>query len=390
LGPEELDNRLRCLPGAYGIRHFKNGISSLSQVSGKERKEMARVLLGCLIGKVPRSVMLTFRSLLDFIYLAQYPTHDDSTLEYLTEALKTYHKNKDILIKLGIRDHLNIPKFHSLVHYVESIRLYGTTDNYNTEMFERLHIDFAKKAWRASNHRDEFPQMMKWITRREKMAAYEAFQKECQAMEELDDSEEPQELHLNRRELARTWLPFDRLDVYHKVRFKPCEISEGKEESDVVKAVPGAAREGRKNRFDPVIVLENNDAESTGLTGTRAARVKVIFTLPKTVSASNGRSPAPAWWPEGPLAYVEWYTRFSGAADATHLMYSVSKPPSTADGLPPGKIVPFSQIRQSCQLIPSFPDGTVPADWTTENTLDKASKMYVNNWAGLYAYQTIW
>ena len=164
LTPEELDNRLRCLPLAHGVRHFKNGISSLSQISGKERKEMACVLLACLVGKVSKETMLAFRSLLDFIYLAQYPTHDEETLSYLEQALKTFHANKKVLVELGIHDDFNIPKLHSLLHYAESIRLFGTTDNYNTEMFERLHIDFTKDAWRATNHRDEFPQMVRWIT----------------------------------------------------------------------------------------------------------------------------------------------------------------------------------------------------------------------------------
>jgi len=31
------------------------------------------------------------------------------------------------------------------VHYVESIRYSGTTDNYNTEMFKHFHIDMAKE-----------------------------------------------------------------------------------------------------------------------------------------------------------------------------------------------------------------------------------------------------
>ncbi|KAH9935426.1 uncharacterized protein B0H18DRAFT_1114176 [Fomitopsis serialis] len=35
------------LKSPYGTRHFKNGISVLSQVSGTERKYMARILLGC-------------------------------------------------------------------------------------------------------------------------------------------------------------------------------------------------------------------------------------------------------------------------------------------------------------------------------------------------------
>jgi hypothetical protein len=45
-------------------------------------------------------------------------------------------------------------------HYAECIRNFGTTDNYNTEMFEQsFHINYAKEAWRATNFRDELPQM---------------------------------------------------------------------------------------------------------------------------------------------------------------------------------------------------------------------------------------
>ncbi|EPS94111.1 hypothetical protein FOMPIDRAFT_1098984, partial [Fomitopsis schrenkii] len=424
LSPEELDNRLRCLPLAHGVRHFKNGISTLSQISGKERKEMACVLLACLVGKVSKETMITFRSLLDFIYLAQYPTHDDDTLRYLEKALQTFHANKDVLIKLGIRDDFNIPKIHSLLHYKQAIRLFGTTDNYNTEMFERLHIEFAKDAWRATNHRDEFPQMVRWITRNEKMALYEAFQKERsledQAQDEEDEPEDgdpgspadgaaaapdgnttdvvestmgitiakyppapqqhlaaiqdrhhapgftaalaqyinvlqPQELRLTRGELSQTWLPFTRLDVYHKYKFKPCSLHDGKEEVSVIKAIPASGRTGRKDRFDTAIVLDTEDAESTGVQGTRVGRVKVLFKLPRILPQNQGGRPAPAWWPTGPLAYVEWYTKFApAAADPAHLMYSVRKQPLAANGLPQGKIIPLSQIRQSCQLIPTF------------------------------------
>jgi hypothetical protein len=68
-----------------------------------------------------------------------------------------------------VREHFNIPKFHSLIHYHSSISLFGTTDNYNTEQSERLHIDFAKNAYRASNHKDEYPQMTTWLEHCEKI-----------------------------------------------------------------------------------------------------------------------------------------------------------------------------------------------------------------------------
>ncbi|OAX31749.1 hypothetical protein K503DRAFT_794902 [Rhizopogon vinicolor AM-OR11-026] len=132
---------------------------ALSQVSGRESKDMAYILLCYLIGKVPRWVLLAFRSLLNFIYLTQYPSHDDQTLRYLQDALETFHKHKDILIQLHMCSHFDILKVHSLVHYINSICQFGATNNYNMEAFERLHIDLAKDVWRSTNKREECPQM---------------------------------------------------------------------------------------------------------------------------------------------------------------------------------------------------------------------------------------
>ncbi|KIY52525.1 hypothetical protein FISHEDRAFT_35099 [Fistulina hepatica ATCC 64428] len=149
---KELDARIRVLLPCYGVRHFNNGLSNLSQVSGPERKHIERILLVCLVDIVPKDIIIAVRSILDFIYLAQYSSHDEITLGYLREALALWDRHKNAFIELGVRDHLNIPKFHSIYHYLESIERLGTTDNYNTEMFERLHIDMAKEGWRASNH----------------------------------------------------------------------------------------------------------------------------------------------------------------------------------------------------------------------------------------------
>ncbi|EGO04269.1 hypothetical protein SERLA73DRAFT_148852 [Serpula lacrymans var. lacrymans S7.3] len=106
LDPKKLDARIRALPPCFGVCYFKNGFSALGQIGGKERKDMAKMLLGCLIGKLPY-----------FIQIAQYPMHDDTTLGYLAQSLNIFHQHKDILICLGVKDHFNVPKFHSLLHY---------------------------------------------------------------------------------------------------------------------------------------------------------------------------------------------------------------------------------------------------------------------------------
>ena len=49
------------------------------------------------------------------------------------------------------------------------IHLYSTLDNYNTQYTEWLHIDLAKDAYCATNHKDEFSQMTVWLEWKEKI-----------------------------------------------------------------------------------------------------------------------------------------------------------------------------------------------------------------------------
>jgi hypothetical protein len=113
--------------------------------------------------------------MLDFLCLAKYPVHTDETLDLLDDALGRFHNNKDIFIDLGVRANFNIPKLHFSGHYRYFIELFGTTDNYNTEYTERLHIDLAKDAYRSTNFKDEYPQMTAWLERREKILRHDKF-----------------------------------------------------------------------------------------------------------------------------------------------------------------------------------------------------------------------
>ena len=174
-GDSVIDERVRQLPPNHSIRIFNKGITSLSRVSGTEHRQISSFLLGILIdvhlpdGASPIPLIRVTRSILDFLYLAQYPIHTSETLVTLEHVLDGFHNNKYILEILGIRNDFNIPKLHFLIHYPQAIKLFGTTDNYNTEATERLHIDFAKDAYQATNHKDEFVQMTKWLERREKI-----------------------------------------------------------------------------------------------------------------------------------------------------------------------------------------------------------------------------
>jgi Plavaka transposase len=180
-GANEIDARCKRLPRNHKLRHFSKGITTLSRVSGQEHSDMCRILLGLIVdlrlpnNRSPVRVVRAVRGLLDFLYIAQFPAQTTLTLATLQESLSKFHDNKQVFIDLGIRADFNIPKLHSLQHYVPSIELFGTTDNYNTENTERLHIDLAKDAYRATNHKDEYPQMTLWLERKEKVLRHELF-----------------------------------------------------------------------------------------------------------------------------------------------------------------------------------------------------------------------
>ncbi|KAJ7896889.1 hypothetical protein B0H13DRAFT_2234414 [Mycena leptocephala] len=276
---------------------------------------MARILLGCLIGKLPAKGIRACRALLDFIYLAQYSTHDDGTLASMREALDVWHTNRSYFIDTTIREDFNIPKFHSLLHYIECIESFRTTDNYNTEMFEQLHIDFAKTGWRASNRRDECPQMITWLSRQEKVSWFATYLDWLESKQRSPPRRVVQTFTGQAIQLAKT----PQLDVYHNFKFEPTSLAPG----------------------------------------TRVGRVKVLFRLPDKLGDGT---PAPTRWPRTCLAYIEWYSTFKSSHEENHNMYSISVPPRPANGFSHASIIPLTDIRRTCQLFPNFGRTDVDAD----------------------------
>ncbi|THU77871.1 hypothetical protein K435DRAFT_832365 [Dendrothele bispora CBS 962.96] len=163
-GADEIDARVRRLPPNHTI------------LSGTEHKQMCAFILG-VVTDIPgltshqsNTLLIATRALLDFLYLACYPVHTSESLDIiLDETLATFHLHRNVFVELDVRENFNLPKLHFLSHYSRAIKYYGTTDNYNTETTERLHIDFAKDAYRSTNHKDEYAQMTRWLERREKI-----------------------------------------------------------------------------------------------------------------------------------------------------------------------------------------------------------------------------
>jgi hypothetical protein len=86
-------------------------------------------------------------ALLDFLFLAQYETYTTDTISLMQEHLKRFHDNKAVLLNLSMQTQFNLPKLYNLSHYMLSIQLFRTTNNYNTKQSKHLHIDLVKDAY---------------------------------------------------------------------------------------------------------------------------------------------------------------------------------------------------------------------------------------------------
>ncbi|QRV89201.1 Zn-finger protein [Ceratobasidium sp. AG-Ba] len=184
LSETTVDKRFMAMPRAKDLRHFKQGITRIEQWTGRETKEMAKQYLAIVAEDptVPDDFVKLVRALLDFLYLAQSAELTDSDVDEMTNALKSFHSLKKILVELDIVLDLDrfdhIPKFHMLGHYAVSIRELGTPDGYNTESPEHLHIVYTKHPWRASNRREAIKQIINYIRRLDAVRVHRAYMDE--------------------------------------------------------------------------------------------------------------------------------------------------------------------------------------------------------------------
>ena len=89
-GIEKLDERFRQIPDFTGLKQFTK-FSAVKQWTGVEQKAIVRQImpvLAPLFKDSKQSDVLDFcRALVNFILIAQYCSHDNTTLEYLDQAL---------------------------------------------------------------------------------------------------------------------------------------------------------------------------------------------------------------------------------------------------------------------------------------------------------------
>jgi hypothetical protein len=112
------------------------------------------------------------RSFLEFCYIARRDVHDTHTLAALDNALQRFHHAREIFRTSGIRRNgFNLPRQHSLIHYVKLIRAFGAPNGLCSSITESKHIKAVKEPWRRSNRFEALSQMLLTNQRLDKLAA---------------------------------------------------------------------------------------------------------------------------------------------------------------------------------------------------------------------------
>lgn len=182
IGGEELDRRMAALQPRVGVRHWPNGVSKLKQCTGREHRDLEKILVVCAAGAIEEDSLRAIRALIEFIFLAQglilYPEHFHAQ----HEALREFHHYKTAIVLAGGRrgkhgpiPHFNIPKLESFQGVIQSSRLLGAPYQYTSDITERCHCTHVKKPWRSTNHRMPHVQCVRYMDRQEKCRKFELY-----------------------------------------------------------------------------------------------------------------------------------------------------------------------------------------------------------------------
>jgi hypothetical protein len=96
---------------------------------------------------------------------------DEDHLSAVENALERFHKHRKVFQKHGIVENFSLPRQHSMVHYVESIALFGAPNGLCSSITETRHISAVKKPWRRSSRFNALAQVLIMNQRLEKLSA---------------------------------------------------------------------------------------------------------------------------------------------------------------------------------------------------------------------------
>ncbi|KAF8329950.1 hypothetical protein F5887DRAFT_1064242 [Amanita rubescens] len=441
----DIDRRIAAVPSFPGLRRFPEG-RGFKQWTGDDSKALMKVYLPAISEHVPEQMVKCLAAFLDFCYLVRRSTHTESTLVQIDNALTRFHRDRVIFETLGVRDGLNLPRQHSLVHYKETIQLFGSPNGLCSSITESMHIRAVKDPWRRTNKFRPLGQMLVINQRLGKLAAFRSF---LQMHGLLDRPLLPG--HVEEIQGGNAYIgPDDDLqivngpgrqvdhDVYlatTRARRYPNRVNQLAEHINIPKLPHLIGKFLYQQQFpDSEIPLDNVHLNELPVADPRSFHVfhsaVAEFYAPSDYSGEGGRRherirAAPSWRNHGsrrdclfvskdmtargmasmevaraiifmsftrnkrqyPCVLVEWFTTRPEPCPRTGM--SIVDRDYNPDGSRSMEIIHLDTVIRGAHLIPVFGEGFVSMDLTYHNSLDTYDAFYINQYADHNAFEII-
>ncbi|KAJ3912710.1 hypothetical protein F5877DRAFT_84526 [Lentinula edodes] len=165
--------------GLYKL--FKEGISSLKQVTGRAQRDVQRYLIPLISGAVIPKFITALRALMDFCYAGQAPRFNQVSVLRVQTALNEFHENKDIIqdLKAHVNPkgvpiiHWEIPKLEFMQSIAPSISASGPIMQWTADTTEHAHITLVKDSARSGNNHDFEVQICRHLDRQSRVRRFD-------------------------------------------------------------------------------------------------------------------------------------------------------------------------------------------------------------------------
>ncbi|KAJ3911867.1 hypothetical protein F5877DRAFT_54813 [Lentinula edodes] len=181
VGASHIDFRFSIHQPIVGYRSFKEGISSLKQVTGRAQRDVQRYLIPLISGAVIPKFITALRALMDFRYAGQAPRFNQTSTLRVQTALNEFHENKDIIQDLKARVnpkgvpivHWEIPKLEFMQSVAPSISASGPIMQWTADTTEHAHITLVKDPARSGNNHDFEVQICRHLDRQSRVRRFD-------------------------------------------------------------------------------------------------------------------------------------------------------------------------------------------------------------------------
>ncbi|KAJ4477100.1 hypothetical protein C8R41DRAFT_773274 [Lentinula lateritia] len=181
VGATSIDFRFSIHQPTVGYRSFKEGSSTLKQVTGRTQRDVQRYLIPLISGAVTPQFVTALRALMDFRYAGQATRFNQASASRVQAALDEFHENKDIIQDLKARVnpkgvpivHWEIPKLEFMQSVEPSIRASGPIMQWTADTTEHAHITLVKDPARSGNNHDFEIQICRHLDRQARVRRFD-------------------------------------------------------------------------------------------------------------------------------------------------------------------------------------------------------------------------